>query len=462
MNPDRNTSVTTRFAPSPTGRMHPGNLRTALLNWMCARAAGGRFLLRFEDTDAGRSERDLARALMDDLHWLGLDWDGEAGFQSACAARHHDALSRLAAEGAAYRCFCTEAQLALDRKLAASRGLPPRYAGRCRGLSPEEARRRAEAGELFVWRLALRGEGEIIVEDMLRGEVRFARRDLDDPVIVRSDGSFTFLLPNAVDDAADGVTLVLRGDDHLTNSAAQVWLLARLGLRAPVYGHHGLLLAEDGGKLSKRAGAKSLAEWREAGVLPMALVQAVARLGHPNMPEDALAMADLLAHFDARRVSTAAVRWSDAAVWRWHARLLQALPAEALAGRIARFLPGADAALADLLRPNLERERDAGAFARLREPAGPVSEVALAAMRGAGAGFFRAALAAWEARQDADWKAWTQAVKAETGRKGRALFLPLRAALTGADHGPEMSRVVAYLGREGVRARLMDAMERCE
>ncbi|MDX8401553.1 MAG: glutamate--tRNA ligase [Mariprofundaceae bacterium] len=456
--------VITRFAPSPTGRMHPGNVRTALLNWLFARAAGGRFLLRFEDTDADRSDRALARAIMEDLRWLGLDWDGEPDFQSAHAPRHREALDALAAGGHAYRCFCTEAQLALDRKLAASRGLPPRYKGRCRGLAPDEARRRAEAGEPFVWRLALHQDSEeaVAVRDLLRGEVRFARRDLDDPVIVRSDGSFTFLLPNAVDDAADGVTHVLRGDDHLTNSAAQVWMLARLGRHAPVYAHHGLLLAADGGKLSKRAGAKSLAEWREAGVLPMALVQALARLGHPNMPEDARSMADLLRHFEATRISTAAVRWSDEAVWRWHTRLLQALSAEELAGRIAPVLPGADAALAALLQPNLERERDAQAFARLRDPAGPLSETALAAMQEAGAAFFRAAIEAWDGLDGVDWKAWVEALKAKTGRKGRALFLPLRAALTGADHGPEMSRVVAYLGRDGVRARLVDAMERCE
>ncbi|RMH59588.1 MAG: glutamate--tRNA ligase, partial [Zetaproteobacteria bacterium] len=219
----------TRFAPSPTGYLHLGNLRTALLNWLFARKHGGRFLLRFEDTDAERCEKRFVEAIVEDLRWLGLNWDGEALFQSAHAAQHERALAALAERGLAYRCFCTEQQLALDRKLARARGLPPRYAGRCRRLAADVAAGRAER-EAFVWRLRVHGEeGSVIVPDLLRGEVRFARRDLDDPVVKRSDGSFTFLLPNAIDDALDGITHVLRGDDHLTNSAYQVWLLEALG-----------------------------------------------------------------------------------------------------------------------------------------------------------------------------------------------------------------------------------------
>lgn len=468
--------VVTRFAPSPTGLLHLGNVRTALLNWLFARKRDGRFLLRFEDTDRDRSERRCMEAIERDLRWLGLDWDGEARLQSARAGEHAGALERLAEAGHAYRCFCDASQLTLDRKLAAARGGPPRYAGRCRRLSPGEARRRAEGGEPFVWRLALslRNDGarsggaredggdEVVVRDLLRGEVRFNRRDLDDPVVVRSDGTFTFLLPNAVDDAADSVTHVLRGDDHLTNTAAQVWLLERLGLPAPAYLHHGLLLDADGGKLSKRKGGQTVAGLREAGLLPMALVQAMARLGHPNMPEDALDMASLIHHFEPERISTAAVRWSDDELWRWQARLLRAMPAGELAGMLARVLPGADAALASLIQPNLSRIEDAAAWARLLRADAPPQGEAWQAACAAGADFFRRALACWEALAAADWKAWAAAVREATGRSGKALFLPLRAALTGAAHGPEMSRVVDWLGRDGVRARLADMIERCE
>jgi len=436
-------------------------VRTALLNWLFARRHGGRFLLRFEDTDRDRSETRYIDAIQEDLQWLGLHWDGGPLFQSARAEDHQAALTGLAEGGFAYRCFCSEQQLALDRKLAAARGQPPRYAGRCRRLSLAESERRAAAGEPFVWRLALHADdGEVVVRDGLRGDVHFARRDLDDPVVVRSDGSFTFLLPNAVDDARDGVTHVLRGDDHLTNSAAQVWLLERLGFKAPEYMHHGLLLNAEGAKLSKRTGGHEVAALRRQGLLPMALVQAMARLGHPNIPEDALDVQALIRHFEPERISTAAVRWSDDELWRWHARLLHAMPAEELAAMLRREWPDADAGFAELIRPNLKRIEDARAWARMLHPDVRPEADAWTAAREAGADFFRQALRQWEAMEAPDWKAWTVAVKSATGRSGRALFLPLRAALTGAAHGPEMSRVVDWLGRDGVRVRLADMIAR--
>ncbi|MFQ5519652.1 MAG: glutamate--tRNA ligase, partial [Mariprofundus sp.] len=314
--------IVTRFAPSPTGMLHLGNVRTALLNWLYARKHGGRFLLRFEDTDRERSEAEYIRAIETDLKWLGLDWDGDVLFQSAHAEKHQNALQSLASKGHAYRCFCSENQLNLDRKLATSRGLPPRYSGHCRKLSVDKSSERA-ARESFVWRLAVhQSEGEVVVRDQLRSDVHFACSDLDDPVVVRSDGSFTFLLPNAIDDALDGITHTMRGDDHLTNSAYQVWLLERLGYAAPVYFHHGLLLGEDGAKLSKRTGSHSVKELREAGLFSEALIQSMARLGHPNIPEDAHTASELVEYFDAEHVSTSSVRWSDEAMWRWHIRLL--------------------------------------------------------------------------------------------------------------------------------------------
>ncbi len=453
------TEVVTRFAPSPTGLLHLGNVRTALLNWLYARRHRGRFLLRFEDTDRDRSREEYIRAIQEDLRWLGLDWDGEARFQSAHAEQHRQALERLAADGLAYRCFCSESQLHLDRRLATSRGLPPRYQGRCRNLSAKEAESRAK-DEPFVWRLAVHADaGEVRVHDALRGDVVFRLADLDDPVIVRSDGSFTFLLPNAVDDTLDGITHVLRGDDHLTNSAYQVWLLQKLGHRPPVYLHHGLLLGQDGAKLSKRSGSHSVAELRGAGLLPEALIQAMVRLGHPNIDEDALAMKDLLSAFDAGQVSTSAVRWSDEEMWRWHARLLHALPGDRLLAMVREHLPDTDAAFVELVRPNLQRVQDAAAFVRLLQADAPLALEALAIAREAGASFYAAALQCWRNLDSADWKAWTACIREETGCAGRALFLPLRVALTGMTHGPEMSAVVAYLGREGVAARIENVQE---
>jgi len=459
------SQVVTRFAPSPTGLLHLGNVRTALLNWLYARKNGGRFLLRFEDTDQDRSEVEYIAAIKSDLSWLGLDWDGDVLFQSEHSAKHSQALGKLAEQRHAYRCFCSETQLNLDRKLASSRGLPPRYAGRCRELKAEEAERRAET-EPFVWRLAIHADhGEVTVPDLLHGHVTFAQRDLDDPVVVRSDGSFTFLLPNAVDDAVDGITHTLRGDDHLTNSAYQVWLLHQLGYQAPMYLHHGLLLGQDGAKLSKRTGSHSVAELRESGLLPGALVQAMGRLGHPNMPDAAHHAVELADHLDAEHISTSSVRWSDDEMWRWHTRLLHELDHESLVALIQPFVPGLETEhltrFAGLIEKNLERAGDAVLFQRLYDLQAPVKAESQAVMREAGAEFYQHALDAWIELGCPDWKAWTIAVKEKTGCKGRSLFMPLRVALSGALHGPEMSEVVLFLGSDAIVARIECAILEC-
>jgi len=453
------TEVVTRFAPSPTGLMHLGNVRTALLNWLYARKLGGRFLLRFEDTDASRSEAEFVEALKQDLQWLGLDWDGEALFQSKHAGQHQDALDALAEKGLAYRCFCSETQLGLDRKLATSRGLPPRYSGKCRKLSNAESLERSKT-EPFVWRLAIHAtEGEVHVPDALRGDVVFARRDLDDPVVVRSDGSFTFLLPNAIDDAVDGITHALRGDDHLTNSAYQVWLLEALGLNVPTYVHHGLLLGEDGAKLSKRTGSHSVAELRDDGLIPAALVQAMTRLGHPNIDDDALSTQALLKAFDAEHVSTSSVKWSNDEMWRWHTRLMHHMDADVLLPLIQKHAPDANKALVTLIAGNLERAEDVLQYARLLDAHAELPDDEKAVIAGASEGFYSTALQLWNEMETADWKPWMNAVKEKTGCKGKQLFMPLRVALSGAIHGPEMSGIVNFLGKEGVTQRLQSVLD---
>jgi len=452
------SEIVTRFAPSPTGLMHLGNVRTALLNWLYARKLGGRFLLRFEDTDASRSEAEFVEALKQDLRWLGLDWDGDALFQSKHAGQHQQALDKLAEKGLAYRCFCTETQLGLDRKLATSRGLPPRYSGKCRKLSNEGSLQRAQS-ESFVWRLAIHAdEGEVHVPDALRGDVVFARRDLDDPVVVRSDGSFTFLLPNAIDDAVDGITHALRGDDHLTNSAYQVWLLEALDLNVPTYVHHGLLLGEDGAKLSKRTGSHSVAELRNDGLIADALVQAMTRLGHPNIADDALTIDGLLKAFDAEHISRSSVKWSNDEMWRWHTRLLHHLDADSLLPLVQTHVSAATVDFVTLIRGNMERAEDASHFTRLLDVQAALSTEAKTVVDGVEDGFYAAALELWQDTDEADWKAWMNAVKEQTGCKGKQLFMPLRVALSGAVHGPEMSAIVDFLGKQGVADRLQDLL----
>ncbi len=463
------SDVVTRFAPSPTGLMHLGNVRTALLNWMFARKMGGKFLLRFEDTDQSRSELHFIDALKEDLLWLGLQWDEEPLFQSAHAEQHRSALEKLASENLAYPCFCSESTLNLDRKLSTSRGLPPRYSGRCRHLSDKERKSRMESGETHTWRLAVHAEeGEVVVPDLLRNNVHFMRKDLDDPVVVRSDGTFTFLLPNAIDDAVDGITHVLRGDDHLTNSAYQVWMLESLGYKAPVCLHHGLLLGSDGAKLSKRTGSHSVSELREAGLLPQALQQAMIRLGHPNIPDDAMTIDELTQHTDIEHLSTSSVRWSNDEMWRWHTRYLHALPAEELAPQIlAAFAKEGISvddnqalSLAEMVAGNLNKIEDVLDYKRLLSLSEPLSEQAVENLSASRRSFFEQALSTWKAAEQPDWQLWTSSLKEVSGQKGKGLFVPLRFALIGQPHGPEMSRVVSFLGREEVQRRLEDVLEK--
>ena len=460
------SNVVTRFAPSPTGLMHLGNVRTALLNWMFAKKMDGKFLLRFEDTDQSRSEQQFIDALKEDMLWLGLQWDAEPLFQSAHSKQHREALDKLAETGLAYPCFCTESTLNLDRKLATSRGLPPRYSGRCRHLSAEERKQRMET-ETHTWRLAVHAdEGEVVVPDLLRNNVHFSRKDLDDPVVVRSDGTFTFLLPNAIDDAVDGITHVLRGDDHLTNSAYQVWMLESLGYKAPVCLHHGLLLGSDGAKLSKRTGSYSVAELRASGLIPEALQQAMVRLGHPNIPEDAIGVEALTKHTDIENLSTSSVRWSNEEMWRWHTKLLHALPADEVAPKLQALFSENNITvtdeqalpLAEILAGNLNRIEDALQYDRLLTIAA-LSEEALVTARETEVEFYQQALDTWNSLEQEEWQSWTNALKESSGKKGKALFTPLRIALVGQPHGPEMSRVVTFLGRDAVAARLQDVLD---
>ena len=446
------SEVRTRFAPSPTGRLHAGGARIALLNFLLARAAGGAFLLRWEDTDARRADARFEAAIRRDLAWLGISWDAETR-QSEARAHHERALHALAARGLAYRCFCPEEALARERARARAAGRPPRYSGCCRGLAPEEAARRAR-GAPCVWRLAARAEtGEIVVRDLLRGEVRFARRDLDDPVLVRADGGFTFLLPNAVDDAREGVTHVVRGDDHLTNAAYQVLMLEALGLPVPRHAHVGLLVDAKGRKLSKRSGDADIGALREAGWEPEAVAVLLARLGHPNLPDDALDLDALARAFRPERLSTAPARWDPAQLAALNVRVLRALPPEALAARIRPWLPPAARAraraIADLVRENLARAADVRKYPRIWDETAPASEDARGVLCENPWVFEHLP------ENGEDFQAYRKRLERATGRRGRALMPALRAAMLGRTDGPPLAALFAFWGAEGARARMI-------
>lgn len=456
-------SIVTRFAPSPTGRLHAGNLRTALFNWCLARGAGGRFLLRSEDTDAAREgEGDLERQL-DDLAWFGLDWDGgpdrpapEGPFrQSERGDLYREYLGRLAEAGRAYACYRTEQELKQRRAELRRRGLPPRYDREWAQLPHDEVVRRRQAGQLPAIRFAAPTTGEIAWDDLVRGPRALPASEVADFVLTRSDGAPGFLFANTVDDALMGVTHVLRGEDHLVNTARQLVILDALGLPAPRYGHMPLLADATGAKLSKRSGAISVGTFREEGVLPLALANALARLGHPWDEHRLLSMQELAASFDPARLTSAGQRFDPAQIGHWQRLALDALPEQSLASWAG------DAALAEVpaplrgafiaaVRHNVTRPADVAEWARILY--GPVA-LAPKPETNAAPALFAAALAAWDAGAS-DHRGLAGPVKDAVGAAGKAFFKPLRLALTGRAEGPDLGALFAAMPRATIRARL--------
>lgn len=456
-------SIVTRFAPSPTGRLHAGNLRTALFNWCLARGAGGRFLLRSEDTDAAREgEGDLERQLAD-LAWFGLDWDGgpdrpapEGPFrQSERGEIYREHLGRLAESGRAYACYRTDDELKQRRAELRRRKLPPRYDRAWAQLPHEEIVRRRNAGQMPVIRFAAPAAGEITWDDLVRGPRALPAAEVADFVLTRADGSPGFLFANTVDDALMGVTHVLRGEDHLVNTARQLALLEALGLPAPRYGHMPLLSGPDGTKLSKRSGATGVAEFRAAGVLPLALANALARLGHPWDAHGLLSMRELAAGFDPARLSSAAQRFDPAQVAHWQRLALDALGDDALAAwagttALEPVPPPARVAFLAAVRHNVTRPDEVRDWAEILF--GP-AEIAPRPDPGAAPELFAAVLAAWDAGCT-EPKALAAAVKEATGIGGKGFFKPLRLALTGRAEGPDLGALFAAMPAATLRARL--------
>ena len=472
-------TLKTRFAPSPTGLLHLGNVRTALFNYLLARHGGGVFLLRIEDTDATRGEERYERALQEDLRWLGLEWDEGPGRdggrgpyrQSERQALYQTHFDTLIQRGLAYPCFCTEHELKLARKAQLSAGRPPRYSGRCYGLDPETVRAYRAEGRPATLRFHVPEEAQVRFEDRVRGPQQFSGADMGDFVIRRSDGTPAFFFSNAVDDALMGVSLVLRGEDHLSNTPRQILLLQALGLPVPEYAHMALVVAADGAPLSKRHGSRTVQELREAGFLPGAVVNYLARLGHTYesnawMPLEALARdfaMDRL-HRSPARFDMAQLRhWQKEAVlhgdednlWSWMAA---ARPGDGC--RIQDWVP--EAARRDFVRTvrdNLTLPGDACVWARRLYAETPdYSHEARQVMAEAGAGFFQAALECLGPGAE-DFREYCRAVGERARVKGKALYMPLRAALTGQTTGPEMARLWALLGTERVRRRLQAGVD---
>jgi glutamyl-tRNA synthetase len=463
-------ALTTRFAPSPTGLLHLGNARTALFAWLLARAAGGRFVLRVEDSDASRSSEEFLAAQLEDLRWLGLDWDAGPGREDAGGpyrqsqrgpiyAEHY---ARLEAAGAAYPCYCSPEALAVARRTQLARGEAPRYPGTCRDLDASARARHEAAGRMPVLRFRVPAGQVLEFEDLVRGPQRFLSDDIGDFVLRRADGVPVFFFCNALDDALMGVTHVLRGEDHLANTPRQRLLLAALGLEAPAYGHLPLLVGRDGAPLSKRRGAASVGELRARGFLPAAVANYLLRLGHAGAPDGWVGAADLPGHFALDRVGRAPAHFDEAQLLHWQREAVKHLDEAELARWLAAGLPGdlgaaERAALVGLLRHNVLFPADAAPWAEVLYGAGPAPEgEARAQLDRAGAGYFAAARAALESAGP-DLPALARELRARTGRKGAELYLPLRAALTGRCDGPELGPLLAALPLDTIRSRLLAA-----
>ncbi len=440
----------TRFAPSPTGHLHVGNVRTALHNWLLAKKAGGRFLLRIDDTDAERSREAYVEAIRADLAWLGLHPDGEER-QSARFDLYEREFQRLAASGHVYRCYETAQELELKRKVRLGRGLPPVYDRAALELTEADHAARAAAGEAPHWRFKLDHACPIEWLDGIRGPQHFDPAQLSDPVIRRADGTWLYMLPSVIDDIAMGISDVLRGEDHVSNTATQLQMFIALGAQGesgpPRFAHEALLVGTEG-KLSKRLGSLGMAELREAGIEPEALIALLARLGTSDPVDPTLGAEALAASFDLARFGRAPARFDEAELHRLNAAIVHRLPF----ARVSHLLPpGMSEPGWEAIRPNLAHIGEAGEWWQV--VTGPVTPPEFDAETRA---FLAQAaeLLAGLAWGDDPWHALTGALKEATGRKGKALFLPLRQALTGHDHGPEMAALLPLIGREAAVERL--------
>ncbi|WP_297767420.1 glutamate--tRNA ligase [uncultured Roseovarius sp.] len=433
--------TTTRFAPSPTGYIHVGNLRTALMNYMIAAKAGGTFILRIDDTDPERSREEYVDAIKYDLDWLGLHWD-RVERQSERLDRYADAADRLRDMGRFYEAFETPTELDLKRKKQLNMGRPPVYDRAALSLTDEEkAALRAERGD-GVWRFKLNQE-RIIWQDGILGEISIDAASVSDPVLIRGDGQVLYTLASVVDDVEMGVTHVVRGSDHVTNTATQIQIIEALGGLAPQFAHHSLLTGPQGEALSKRLGTLSLRDLRARGVEPMALLSLMARLGSADPVELRSDMAELIEGFDIERFGAAPTKFDENDLFPMTARIIAARPYEAVAGIIAALGVPDDLGpqFWEVTRENISTLNDLEAWwAVFRDGAEPVIDEDDRA-------FIAEAMALLpEGPHDNEtWGTWTTTVKEATGRKGKSLFMPLRLALTGQARGPEMAKVLPLL-----------------
>jgi glutamyl-tRNA synthetase len=436
-------SVRLRFAPSPTGYLHVGNVRTALVNFLFARQQGGIFMLRFDDTDPERSTAAFAQAIEEDLEWLGLRWN-TSSHQSHRREAYDAAIARLKQAGRLYPCYETPQELELRRKVLLSRGLPPVYERGALTLTQSQKDAYEAEGRRPHWRFRLE-QKPVTWQDGVRGEVTFDTSSLSDPVLVRADGSLLYTLPSCVDDIDHHVTHVFRGEDHVTNTAAQIELFEALGGTPPRFAHFALLTGAGGEGLSKRTGSLAIRDLRAQGLEPMAINSLLARIGTADPVEPFADLAPLVYGFDMAKFGRSAARFDPHELEMLNARIVHQLHYANVAAR----LPGVSEALWEAVRPNLGRVTDALDWKEIVEGTIPPVIEDEALLKQA------AELLPPLPWGEESWGEWTTAVKQATGRKGRELFHPLRLALTGREQGPEMKALLPLIGPKRARERLL-------
>ena len=440
--------VVTRFAPAPTGRLHVGNIRTAIHNWLWARRHGGRFILRLDDTDAARSTEEHAGNIRNDLAWLGLAPDEEHR-QSLRFDRYEAALERLRRAGRVYPAYETAQELELKRKVQLGRGKPPVYDRAALALSDEERARLEAEGRRPHWRFRLDRDAPIAWRDLIRGDQHFDPALLSDPVVRREDGSWLYMLPSTVDDIEMGVTHVVRGEDHVANTALQIQMFEALGAAPPAFAHEALLVGSEG-KLSKRLGSLGVDSLRAQGIEPAAILAKLARIGTSLPVEPVTDPEPLIASFDFAIFGRAPARFDLGELAALNAKIVHQLPFDVVRERLPEEMVEADWAA---IRPNIATVAEAADWWAILH--GHVEQAAAEEDRE-----FLAAAA--EAAASLEWTAdpWPQLVtelKGQAGRSGKALFLPLRRALTGRDSGPEMAALLPLIGHDETVARLRAA-----
>ena len=438
-----NKTIKVRFAPSPTGYLHAGNVRTALVNYLFVKKAGGHFLLRIDDTDTERSKAEYEAAIKEDLAWLGIGWDSIEK-QSTRFERYKEAAAKLTAMGRLYPCFETPEELDVQRKMQAARGLPPIYNRAALKLTDEQKEKYKAEGRRPHYRFLLNDE-QVGWNDLIRGEMKFHATHMSDPVLVREDGVPLYTLASVVDDGDMDITHVIRGEDHVSNTAVQVQLYQALGYKVPQFAHMALLKTKEG-ELSKRIGGNDIRGLREAGILPMAICSLLARIGTSDAVEAIASMDALAEGFDFKKFGRAPANYDVAELEKLNEKLLHQLPFAAIRDKVSfadeAFWLSVRANLKnigeakmwwDIVHGDVESQLNHDDRAFIRSTAGLLPP------------------APWD---ESTYDTWLAAIKPTTPRKGKELFMPLRKALTGLDHGPELKKLLPLLGREKALARL--------